>query len=62
MYFCIPAKCFPPPYRKQTLTGSAMTWSHSQECFPSIKKNPRNKNPKTKQEKKPHFFQSIGTS
>lgn len=50
MYLCIPAKCFPPPYRKQTLAGSAMTWSHSQECFSSIKKTPRNNKPKTRKE------------
>lgn len=59
MYLCIPAKCFPPPYRKQTLAGSAMTCSHSQECFPSIKKNPRNKKLKTKEEKENTFFSLL---
>lgn len=59
MYLCIPAKCFPPPYRKQTLAGSAMTCSHSQECFPSIKKTPRNKKLKTKEEKENTFFSLL---
>lgn len=59
LYLCIPAKCFPPPYRKQTLAGSAMTCSHSQECFPSIKKTPRNKKLKTKEEKENTFFSLL---
>lgn len=60
MYLCIPAKCFPPPYRKQTLTGSAMTWSHSQECFSSIKKKTSKKqSPQNKTGKTPTFFSLL---
>lgn len=59
LYLCIPAKCFPPPYSKQTLAGSAMTCSHSQECFPSIKKPSRNKRLKTKEEKENTFFSLL---
>lgn len=43
MYLCIPAQCFLSLYRKQTLAGSAITCSHSQECFSSIKKKERKK-------------------
>lgn len=43
MYLCIPAQCFLSLYRKQTLAGSAITCSHSQEGYSSIKKKERKK-------------------
>ena len=59
MYLCIPAQCFPSPYRKQTLAGSVMTWSYSQECFPSIKRKKKGGRRGKKKEKIKCFFSVV---
>lgn len=48
-YLCLLVWCFSSPYRKQTLNGSAATWSCTQECFSSTPPPP----------KKEHFFNCI---